>query len=97
MNSLSLLQYITAICGIIGFIISPGITIIYPWLKERFSKKIKEKNKLILVKNITSLNKEELNVYVNELSSNFKLDWRPKVISAKLKAKKQLRSFNNGE
>ena len=91
MKTLVILQYLGPACGVLGFIISPGLTVIYPWLREKFDKERKEKSDRLLrgtleERSIKTL--VDLEIYIKELDEHFKFDWRPRVLRAKRRTKK---------
>ena len=99
MNVLTILQYTAPLCGIIGFIISPGLTIVYPWLREKFNKNRKIKSNELLNRKINQVDYEMVNNYLTELKTHFKFDWRPRVLKTKRKIKrlhKELKELKKG-
>jgi hypothetical protein len=86
----TILAYIGPICGIIGFIITPGITHIRPWLLEKFNKDKTRMTKCILSKDpsnmsITELFKEKIN-----LDMDYKFDLRKPIRRRKKELNKRI-------
>jgi len=96
MDTLTLLQYIGPICGVLGFIISPGLTVIYPWLREKFNKDRKAKSDELLSRKFIQAGPVTVSDYLVELNEHFKFDWRPRVIRAKRRAKKLYKEIKRG-
>jgi hypothetical protein len=82
-TALTFISYAGPICGIVGFIISPGLTIIYPWLKEKFSERARERTKYFMETDFTKLGYYDIYTKELELASKYRWDWRPKIIRKK--------------
>jgi len=71
------------ILGVIGFIITPGLTHIKPWLVERFNKNKEDRTTKVLSKNYNTMKAVDLiKEYIN-LKDNYKFDWRSKIRARK--------------
>lgn len=88
-----ILSYIGPICGIVGFIITPGLTVIRPWLIEKFSK---EKRKIVentLQKDFKSMhNYSKLLNELYEFDLYHRFDWRPKISKKRHELKRQIKN-----
>jgi hypothetical protein len=73
------LAYVGPICGIIGFIITPGLTHIRPWLLEKFNKDKKEMTKGMLEKDYASMHTVDLIDEMIKLRNNYKFDFRKSI------------------
>jgi len=96
MDTLRLLQYLAASCGVMGFIISPGLTVVYPWLREKFNKERRAKTDELLNKEMLDLgNPSTVADHLDELRTHFRFDWRPRVLRAKRRTKKLYKELAN--
>lgn len=77
------LAYVGPICGIIGFIITPGLTHIRPWLIERFNKNEEDKTTKILSNNYNTMAPIDLMKEKIMLENNYKFDLRSKIRNRK--------------
>jgi len=73
------LAYIGPICGIVGFIITPGMTHIRPWLIEKFNKNKKEMTREMLNKDYDSMPTMDLIDEMINLRNNYKFDFRKNI------------------
>ena len=73
------LSWLGPICGIVGFIITPGLTHIRPWLKEKFNKDKKEVTTRLLNKDYATMSPVDLFKEKVRLENNYKFDWRKKI------------------
>ena len=73
------LAYIGPICGIIGFIITPGMTHIRPWLLEKFNKDKKALTEDRLIKNYSTMITRDLLKERMIFKNNYKFDFRKKI------------------
>lgn len=96
MALLMILSYTGALCGIVGFIISPGLTIIYPWLKEKFNDKEAEQTRDFLETDFFKKGYYEIYNADIDYRSKYKWDWRPS-IRKKLRDLKELRKNREDE
>lgn len=83
------LSYLGPTLGIIGFIITPGLTVILPWLKEKFNKDKQKQIGIDLNRKYENMDVFELDVSRKEFIKKYKWDWRYKVI----KKRKELRNL----
>ena len=74
-----ILAYVGPICGIIGFIITPGLTHIRPWLLEKFNKSKKDFTGNRLLKDYSTMAPVDLFKEKIMIENNYKFDWRPKI------------------
>ena len=73
------LSYGGPILGVIGFIITPGLTHIRPWLIERLNKNKEDRTDKVLSNNYNTMKAVDLiKEYIN-LKDNYKFDWRSKI------------------
>lgn len=87
------LSYIGPICGIVGFIITPGMTHIRPWLMEKFSKDKRQKVIETLSKDYSEITTRNLAWYELELfNKNHRFDWRPKISRKRRELKNQIKN-----
>lgn len=84
------LAYVGPICGIVGFIITPGLTHIRPWLKEKFNSDKKEITKSILSKDYSTMAPVDLMKEKIILENNYKFDFRSKIRSRKKELNKTI-------
>lgn len=77
------LAYIGPICGIVGFIITPGMTHIRPWLIEKFKNDKKELTRNMLAKDYSNMAPVDLFKEKINLELNYKFDWRKKIRNRK--------------
>lgn len=77
------LAYVGPICGIIGFIITPGLTHIRPWLLEKLNKSKKDFTGDRLLKNYATMDPVDLFKEKIMLDNNYKFDLRKKIRSRK--------------
>ena len=73
------LAYISPVLGVIGFIITPGLTHIRPWLLERFNKNKEDAISKSLDQNYGTMSPIELLKEKINFEDNYKWDWRPKI------------------
>ena len=73
------LAYVGPICGIIGFIITPGLTHIRPWLLEKLNKSKKDFTGDRLLKNYSTMAPVDLFKEKIMLENNYKFDLRKKI------------------
>jgi len=74
-----ILAYVGPICGIMGFIITPGLTHIRPWLMEKFKKEKQEIVAKTLFRDYRSMSYDELIDEKDIFNKNHRFDWRPKI------------------
>lgn len=77
------LAYIGPICGIVGFIITPGMTHIRPWLLEKFNKDKKEITRGMLSKDYSTMAPVELFKEKVRLDTKYRFDLRKKIRNRK--------------
>lgn len=75
----TVLIWVSPVCGIVGFIITPGLTHIRPWLVERFNKNKKDKTTKILNKNYNTMSPVNLIKEKINFENNYKFDLRKKI------------------
>lgn len=77
------LSYVGPVCGIIGFIIMPGLTHIRPWLLEKFNKSRKDFTGDRLLKNYSTMC--PVNLFKEKIifDNSYKFDWRSRIRSRK--------------
>lgn len=74
-----ILSWVGPILGVIGFIITPGLTHIRPWLAERFNKNKEDRIDRVLSNNYNAMKPVDLvKEYIN-LKDNYRFDWRSKI------------------
>jgi hypothetical protein len=78
-----ILAYVGPILGIVGFIITPGLTHIRPWLLEKFNKDKKDFTEDRLLKNYATMVPVDLFKEKIMLDNSYKFDWRPKISKRK--------------
>ena len=88
------LAYVGPICGIIGFIITPGLTHIRPWLLERFKKDKKALTEDRLLRDYSTMAPVDLMKEKIMLESNYKFDMRSKIRSRKKELNKLISEVN---
>jgi len=81
MTILAALSYISPMCGILGCII--GITMLYPWLREKFNSQRRLETALALEKNYDHINYRRVMVDTEKFLRRYKWDWRPRVVRKK--------------
>lgn len=89
MTTLTLISYIGPICGIVGFIITPGLTVIYPWLKEKFNERARERTRYFLETDFSKMSYYDIYTKEAEFNHKYRWDWRPKI----REKKKELRQI----
>lgn len=77
------LSWLGPICGIVGFIITPGMTHIRPWLKEKFNSDKKELTRDVLEKDYSNMAPVDLFKEKVRLEMNYKFDLRKKIRNRK--------------
>jgi len=77
------LAYVGPICGIVGFIITPGLTHIRPWLMEKFNSDKKEITRGMLSKDYSTMAPVDLFKEKVGLEMNYKFDLRKKIRNRK--------------
>jgi hypothetical protein len=77
------LAYVGPLCGIIGFIITPGMTHIRPWLLEKFNKDKKALTEGRLIKDYSTMAPVDLFKEKLILENNYKFDLRKKIRTRK--------------
>ena len=77
------LAYVGPICGIVGFIITPGLTHIRPWLIERFDQNKENRTTKILSNNYNTMAPIDLMKEKIMLENNYKFDLRSKIRNRK--------------
>jgi len=85
MDTLLVLSYIAPVCGIIGFIITPGLTIIRPWIMDKLRGEKKRE-----LKNFNDMKPPELYVELLRFEKTHKWDWRPNTFKQRKKLRKAL-------
>lgn len=88
------LAYVGPICGIVGFIITPGLTHIRPWLLEKLNKSKKNFTEDRLLKNYASMVPMDLFKEKIMLENNYKFDWRSKIRRRKKELNKIINEIN---
>jgi len=77
------LAYIGPLCGIIGFIITPGMTHIRPWLLEKLNDSKKELTESMLTKDYSDMDPMDLIKEKLSFKNNYKFDLRKKIRARK--------------
>ena len=90
------LSYIGPICGIVGFIITPGMTHIRPWLLEKFNKSKKSMTKDMLSKDYDNMGLVDLFKEKVIIETNYKFDLRKKIRTRKKELNKIISEINSG-
>jgi len=85
-----ILSYLGPILGIIGFIITPGFTVIYPWLREKVYRDLREQTRLRLDKNYSILNSRDVISEGQQFMNDYKWDWRYKIFKKKREIRKSI-------
>lgn len=88
------LAYIGPICGIVGFVIMPGLTHIRPWLLEKFNKSKKDFTGDRLIKDYSTMCPVNLFKEKVILDNGYKFDWRPKIRKRKKELNKIISEIN---
>lgn len=86
------LSYVGPLCGIVGFIITPGMTHIRPWLMEKLSKKHGDIVKDTLSKDYNSMDFGGLIKEHGEFKRKHKFDLRKKIRTRRKELKNVLDS-----
>ena len=73
------LSYVGPLCGVAGFIVTPGLTHIRPWLIERFNKNKEDRTTKVLSNNYNTMKAGDLIKEHINLKDNYRFDWRPKI------------------
>lgn len=84
------LSYVGPICGIIGFVITPGLTHIRPWLLEKLNKSKKDFTEDRLLKRYSTMEPIELLKEKIMLDNNYKFDLRKKIRNRKKELNKEI-------
>jgi hypothetical protein len=77
------LAYVGPLCGIVGFIITPGLTHIRPWLMEKLNPAKKTLTEALLDKNYNTMSPTELLQEKIIFDNNYKFDLRSKIRARK--------------
>lgn len=75
----TVLAYVGPLLGIVGFIVTPGLTHIRPWLIERFNKNKEDRTTKVLSNNYNTMGPVNLIKEHINLKDNYKFDWRSKI------------------
>lgn len=73
------LSYVGPLCGVVGFIITPGLTHIRPWLMEKLNPVKKTLTEALLVKDYSTMSSTELLREKVIFDNYYKLDLRSKI------------------
>ena len=82
-TTLLILSWAGPILGVIGFIITPGMTHIRPWLMEKLNKSREVRTKNILTKNYSNMGMTDLIKEKTIFDNNYKFDLRKKIRTRK--------------
>jgi len=77
------LSYVGPLCGIVGFIITPGLTHIRPWLMEKLNPSKKALTESMLSKNYNTMSPTELLQEKVVFDNNYRFDLRAKIRACK--------------
>lgn len=77
------LSWVGPILGVIGFIITPGLTHIRPWLMEKLNESRKILTENILTKNYSTMGMTDLIKEKTIFDDNYKFDLRKKIRTRK--------------
>jgi len=91
------LSYIGPMLGIIGFIITPGLTVILPWIKEKFSKDKQKQVEIDLNKKYKNMGVFELDVNRKKFIKKYRWDWRYKIIKKRNELRKLAKNTLNND
>lgn len=83
LGSTVVLSYVGPLCGIVGFIITPGLTHVRPWLMEKLNTSRKIRTENILTKNYNTMGIPDLIKEKTIFDSNYKFDLRKKIRTRK--------------
>jgi len=73
------LSYVAPLCGIVGFIITPGLTHIRPWLLENFNADKKALTDNMLTKDYSNMSTVDLLKERVNFKNNYRFDLRKKI------------------
>ena len=78
-----ILSWTGPILGVIGFIITPGLTHIKPWLVERLNKNKEDRTTKVLSNNYNTMSPTDLIKEKVNFENNYRFDWRSKIRARK--------------
>ena len=93
MSTLLVLSYVGPSLGILGFIITPGLTVIYPWLREKFNAERRKETEEALARGYDHINISKVLGETHNFLKKYKWDWRPRIV----RKKKELRKLREAK